>query len=240
MATGTTHTSRTERALVTLRQRVLSGSLPGGTRLYEVALAEELDISRTPVRNALSKLAEEGLLDRGEKVGFIVRGFDVEEVIDTIEIRGALEGMAARLAAERGAEPRQLVGAREIVRKIDEIPISQNFEIHRYSALNSEFHDLLASMAKSAAVARELARIKSLPFAGPSAFLDDGGLTSQQQNYLPIAQDQHRMLIDAIEHREGARAEAIAREHARLACRNVRELMPRGIFSNSGASNPDG
>ena len=56
--------THTERALITVRQRILNGVYAGGERLYEVALANDLEISRTPVRSALSKLAEEGLLDR--------------------------------------------------------------------------------------------------------------------------------------------------------------------------------
>ena len=231
MASVNSTPSRTEQALVTLRQRILSGALPGGTRLYEVALAEDLQISRTPIRNALSKLAEEGLLDRGEKVGFMVRSFDLDEVIDTIEIRGALEGMAARLAAERGAEAHQLQRAKVAVARIDEMGFSQNFDIHTYSKLNSIFHALLAEMAQSMALRRELDRISSLPFAGPSAFLDDGGLVNQQMMYFPVAQDQHRMLLDAIENREAGRAEFLAREHARLACRNARKLTERGLIS---------
>jgi GntR family transcriptional regulator, vanillate catabolism transcriptional regulator len=91
-----------QRALVALRKRILGGELAGGTRLYEVALAEELGISRTPVRAALSVLAEESLLDRGAGGGFVVRSFAVRDVVDTIELRGVLEGTAARMAAERG------------------------------------------------------------------------------------------------------------------------------------------
>ena len=71
-ASGNNHTMR---ALTELRQRILSGELQGGARLLEVPLAEMLQISRTPVREAMSRLAEEGLLDRVRSGGFVVRSF---------------------------------------------------------------------------------------------------------------------------------------------------------------------
>ncbi len=85
-------------------------------RLFEVSLAETLEISRTPVREALSRLAEEGLLDRLPNGGFVVRRFGYEDVIDSIELRGVMEGTAARLAAERGASPEGLRGCMTLSR----------------------------------------------------------------------------------------------------------------------------
>src|SRR5690554_4658921 len=93
------------RAVIELREKIVSGEIPGGTRLFEVSMAESLNISRTPVREAMSRLAEEGLLDRARGGGFTVRTFGFADVVDAIELRGVLEGTAARLAAERGADP---------------------------------------------------------------------------------------------------------------------------------------
>ncbi len=107
------------RAVIELREKIVSGELPGGMRLFEVSLAETLEISRTPVREALSRLAEEGLLDRLPNGGFVVRRFGYADVIDSIELRGVMEGTAARLAAERGASPEGLARLQEIVEKID-------------------------------------------------------------------------------------------------------------------------
>jgi DNA-binding GntR family transcriptional regulator len=103
--TSKTHATRT---VIELRKKILGGELKGGTRLYEVPLAEELEISRTPLRDAMSRLAEEGLLERAQSGGFVVRQFSFPDVIDAIELRGVLEGTAARLAAERGATPEAL------------------------------------------------------------------------------------------------------------------------------------
>ena len=110
---GKTHGMR---ALIELRQEDPgTASFPAGTRLFEVPLAEALAISRTPVREAMSRLAEEGLLDRAQGGGFVVRTFAFADVVDAIELRGVLEGTAARLAAERGVAPAALVRIRNVV-----------------------------------------------------------------------------------------------------------------------------
>ncbi len=228
--------TRAERALISLRQRILAGDLAGGTRLFEVALAEDLAISRTPVRAALAQLAEEGLLDRVKGGGFEVRSFDLSDVEDTIELRGVLEGTAARFAAERGVTAAQLAEAAQIMTQIDAVLTMQTVDMAQYSLWNGKFHDLLVRMSGSGAVARELARVTALPFASPSAFLDDETHADQLWSNLKLAQEQHKAIMDAIENREGARAESLAREHARAARRNVRALLFEGAAPQEGSA----
>ncbi|TVP72504.1 MAG: GntR family transcriptional regulator [Rhodobacteraceae bacterium] len=217
--------TQTQKALLGLRQRILSGALPGGTRLYEVALAEDLKISRTPIRAALSRLAEEGLLERGAGAGFVVRSFALSDVVDTIDLRGVLEGTAARYAAERGASPDALAQARTTLREIDLVLAGPSINMEAYARLNTAFHVQLAAMAQSATLQRELDRITALPFAAPSAFLEDHDRLDTLQRTLIVAQAQHCAILDAITARESGRAEALAREHARAARRNVEFLL---------------
>ena len=225
-ATGSSHTMR---ALVELRQRILNGELQGGKRLLEVPTAELLQISRTPVREAMSRLVEEGLLDRAKSGGFVVRAFGLEDVIDAIELRGVLEGTAARLAAERGVEAKALGGISAILAELDtcfgKLPGDVDFE--NYSRLNADFHRALAHLAGSKIVARELERVMRLPFASPSAFLPDKVDLTNGRRSLDFAQAQHREIVAAIAAREGARAEALAREHARTARRDLEYVIEK-------------
>lgn len=214
-----------QRALVSLRQGILGGFFPGGTRLFEVALAEELGISRTPVRDALQRLGAEGLLDRAPGGGFVVRSFAVRDVVDTIELRGVMEGTAARMAAERGVSAKLLAEGRDIVKRIDLLFVDQYFDMDQYSRLNTLFHHLLARLSQSDVLVREIERITSLPFASPSAFLDDQSRQAELVKTLAAAHEQHRAILDAIEGREAFRAESLAREHARAARRNVEFLL---------------
>ncbi|MDH5294672.1 MAG: GntR family transcriptional regulator, partial [Acidimicrobiia bacterium] len=81
---------------------VVSGRIPPGERLVQEVLAEEMDVSRTPVREALLRLESEGILAASDRGGFLVRSLDLAEVQATYELRAAVEGYAARLVAERG------------------------------------------------------------------------------------------------------------------------------------------
>jgi GntR family transcriptional regulator of vanillate catabolism len=215
------------RALIALRERILGGTLGPGTRLLEVPLSEELQISRTPLREAMARLVEEGLLERVRAGGFMVRSFGFQDVIDAIELRGVLEGTAARLAAERGVSAEALARLRQVVSELDdcfgEAPGEVDFE--RYSELNAAFHDQLSGLAGSMVIQRELERATRLPFASPSAFLPDKADIAAFRRSLNVAQDQHRAILDAIAAREGTRADALAREHARLARRNLEYVM---------------
>jgi GntR family transcriptional regulator of vanillate catabolism len=215
------------RAVIELRKRILGGELPGGMRLFEVPMAEQLQISRTPVREAMSRLAEEGLLDRARNGGFVVRSFSYADVIDAIELRGVLEGTAARLAAERGVAPEALARIGAIVAKLDQCfgnkPGEVDFEA--YAEQNAAFHRELAGLSGSDIVRREVERMTRLPFASPSAFLPDRADIEAFRRSLNTAQDQHRAIVAAIAAREGTRAEMIAREHARIARRNLEYVM---------------
>jgi GntR family transcriptional regulator of vanillate catabolism len=215
------------RAVIELRKRILGGELPGGMRLFEVPMAEQLQISRTPVREAMSRLAEEGLLDRARNGGFVVRSFSYADVIDAIELRGVLEGTAARLAAERGVAPEVLARIGAIVGRLDQCfgnrPGEVDFEA--YAERNAAFHRELAGLSGSDIVRREVERMTRLPFASPSAFLPDRADIEAFRRSLNTAQDQHRAIVAAIAAREGTRAEMIAREHARIARRNLEYVM---------------
>lgn len=225
-ATGNSHTMR---ALVELRQRILGGELQGGKRLLEVPTAELLQISRTPVREAMSRLVEEGLLDRAKSGGFVVRAFSFEDVIDAIELRGVLEGTAARLAAERGVSAKALANIKAILAGLDECfgRAGSNLDFDNYSLLNADFHHALAHLAGSKILARELERVMHLPFASPSAFLPDKIDLTQNRRPLEYAQEQHRQIVVAIANRESTRAEALAREHARTARRDLEYVIKK-------------
>jgi len=92
---------------------ILAAELPGGARIAELTLVDKLGVSRTPIRTALMKLEQEGLLESLAHGGYAVRTFTEHDVSDAIELRGTLEGLAARLAAERGCLPDMLSRARE-------------------------------------------------------------------------------------------------------------------------------
>src|ERR1700761_4501478 len=90
--------NQTVRATSALREMLLQGRLRPGERVREVPLALELKISRVPLRIALERLANEGFLEVFKKRGFIVQRFSTEDIFDAVELRGVVEGVAARRA----------------------------------------------------------------------------------------------------------------------------------------------
>ncbi|MFT4268888.1 MAG: GntR family transcriptional regulator [Xenophilus sp.] len=220
--------SQAVRAQLQLREMILAGELPPGERVGEVAIVERLGISRTPIRAALVRLEQEGLLEALPRGGFAVRSFSEREVADAIELRGTLEGLVARVAAERGAPAALAAQACEALDEIDAVlarPQLDDAGFTRYVAANGRFHTLLLRMAGSRVLAREAERVLRLPFASPSAFVVVQANSPQARDMFIVAQAQHRAVLDAVQRREGARAEAIMREHARIAQRNLREAL---------------
>jgi GntR family transcriptional regulator of vanillate catabolism len=211
-----------------LREMILAGELKAGARITELAMVEKLGVSRTPIRAALIRLEQEGLLQQMSSGGFAIRKFSQADVADAIELRGTVEGLAARLAAERGAPAEALAQAHRCLDQIDRL-LSQSVlneeAFSNYVRLNAQFHTLLGGLSDSSIVQRELERLGSLPFASPSGFVGVQANTLKARDMLIVAQDQHRQVIEAITQREGARAESVMREHSRLAQRNLREAV---------------
>jgi len=220
--------SQTLRAQLALRELILGGELKPGARIAELWLVERLRVSRTPVRLALVRLAEEGLLDALPNGGYAVKDFAESDVVDAIELRGTLEGLAARFAAERGVRPLLITAARACLDRIDAAlaqPELTDDSFTRYAQENARFHELLAEMAGSPLLARQLEKVKALPFASPNGFVLAQSVGPDARDVLVVAQAQHRAAIEAIVQREGARAEALMREHARIARRNLQQVL---------------
>jgi len=220
--------SQTVRVQLRLRELIVGGELKPGQRIAEMALVDRLGASRTPVRVALVRLQEEGLLDALPGGGFVVKDFSEADIVDAIEVRGTLEGLAARLAAERGVAPVLLAEARDCLERIDEMlaqPALTPESFSGYVEQNGRFHALLIEMAGSDVLARQIERAVNLPFASPNGFVMAQSTGPRARDMLVTAQQQHRGVIEAIRQREGSRAEALMREHARIAQHNLRDAL---------------
>ncbi len=220
--------SQTVKAQLRLREMILAGELPAGARIAELTIVEKLGVSRTPIRSALMRLQQEGLLEALPHGGYAVRTFSERDVSDAIELRGTLEGLLARVAAEQDANPVALDEARACLRQIDDLLRQAALDdeaFSRYVILNRQFHAQLSELSGSAVLIREMERVACMPFASPSAFVIVQANSPQARDMLVVAQDQHWQVLDAISRREGARAESIMREHSRLAQRNLRAAI---------------
>lgn len=220
--------SQSARAQVRLRESILAGELKPGVRIAELSMVERLGMSRTPIRTALLRLADEGLLEELPAGGYAVRDFSESDIHDAIELRGSLEGLAARFAAERGVAAAVMADARDCVECIDALlapPKLSDTAFAAYVEQNARFHALLVEMSSSTILARQLERVVTLPFASANAFVLAQSSGPRARDRLIVAHDQHHAVLDAIAAGESARAEALMQEHARHARHNLDEAL---------------
>ena len=211
--------SQTARTLFRLRESLLRGEFAQGERMSELPLVARLGVSRTPIRLALERLAHIGLLDLNASGGFTVRGYTPSEALDAIEIRGVIEGTAARLASERLIDGSQLEKLRRLGGEMDRLERLTLDSFAHYMDLNEAFHATIVDLAKSTMVTRAFQQAVLLPFASPSAMVFPTSGLAYSDAALAVAKEHHRSLIEAIATRQGTRAENLAREHAFIARR---------------------
>jgi GntR family transcriptional regulator of vanillate catabolism len=155
-----------------------------------------------------------------------VRAFTQGDISDAVELRGVLEGTAARFAAERGATRRDVRGLRTINDQIEPLVRREDYEsFESYMDLNQRFHARLLQIARSPLLERALEGIVSLPFGGVNAMVLTEAELPESRQILVIAHRHHQGLIEAIEGRQSARAESLAREHARIALTNLEIVL---------------
>jgi len=195
---------------------ILRGELGPGERVAEAPLAELLGMSRTPVRQALPVLAQEGLLTEHQTRGYVVRGFSTADVLDAIDLRGVLEGLAARRVAERGASRTLLQALRVCLAEGDQIlaegHVADKFEA-LYVDMNVRFHQLIVAECRSPIIQQALERNARIPFAGPQALALDKTSLERMYDTMAYAHRQHHCIVSALERGESARVEALMREH---------------------------
>ncbi len=216
--------SQTARATLLLREMVVDGHFRPGERIREIPLSTKLRVSRIPLRLALERLANEGLLEMRTTRGFIVQQFSSGDIYDAIDLRGLLEGAAARLASERLRDSRDLAPLREANQGMEALLHRRKMTLDAFTSyigLNARFHAAIVDLAHSRIVRRAVSQACALPFASPSAFLLKQQFVEDSRELFLIAVDHHRGIIDAIANGEGMRAETLMREHARLARRHL-------------------
>lgn len=129
-----------------LRNAILDGNLKAGQRLMEVQLAEQLGVSRTPIREAIRKLELEGLVVMLPRKGAYVANMSFKDLIDVLEIRASLEGLAAYLAAERRNDE-DIITLERVVNEFEES--IKNTDVEEVLKKDVEFHENIFLMANN-------------------------------------------------------------------------------------------
>lgn len=193
-----------------IREQILDGKLPADERVNEVRLAQEFDISRTPVRAALQTLTGEGLLVYTPNKGYKVQAFPLPEIVDAYEIRALLEGLAARLAAERGISELDAASIEQVLVEGDEMLAGNASLVEKraaYSTVNTAFHEAIQRVAGSRLLKDVIRLCQQVP-------------QSSSRNIMAFHLDDvlkrhatHHRIFEAIICREPNQAEMLMREH---------------------------
>lgn len=191
--------SASDVAYAHIRDLILSGDIRPNHRLVEEEIAAQVGVSRTPVREALLRLRQEGLVV--QRKGWIVRDHDASEVLEFLEARAALEGETARLAATR-ILPDTLAELASLLTEMEANPSSRK----EINTLNSRFHAIITEAGGNSLLTSftRSTNINYWNFSTPIIFTEaDDAMVNQE----------HRELYDALERRDGETAARIARGH---------------------------
>lgn len=207
---------------------VIEGVFGPGTRVAEIPLAERLGVSRTPVRAALAILEREGLLVSAPRRGFTVREITAGEIVDAFEVRGALEGLACRIAIEKGVSADALTALGECVQEGERLLAKGLFgesDTQNWSAMNERFHAVIVQAGGNVPLANALAYNNRLPLVPAGAIAFHSTNLELAFGYMKHAQAEHADIHQALVARQAARAEALVREHSYKSGQNLRKLL---------------
>ncbi len=202
-----------EQLFARMRAHIIEGRFAPGQRLVEADLTEQFKISRGPLREAVRRLAAEGLVDITHNRGARVKRLDHAEVIALYEVREVMEGLAARLAAERAdaAERKDIKAAFGNMAKA----LKAN-DMRDYIGLNSSFHALIMKAARNAPLEAAITRLQT-----PVLRVQFESMMTQ--DVVQESFEEHREIVNAIVGKDADQAEKLMRHHIRRS----RELISR-------------
>jgi DNA-binding GntR family transcriptional regulator len=182
---------------------ILRGEIPPGIRIIENELADSMGISRTPVREAVHRLAAEGFVNTLPKGGYAVRGLTVSGVEETFNIRSTLESFAAFLAAKRFTDE-ELVPLEE---KIDEFQrCLDGNDLSKLTHINTEFHDLLYALSRSPRLIKIIDDLRDDIFLLRKVMLNSADMAR-------LSNKDHREMIKAMKKRDSGKVEELVKKH---------------------------
>ena len=194
-----------------LEEEILTGELTPGTSLGEIALSERLGVSRTPIRGALHRLSEEGLVEIIPNKGATVVGINIDDLIDIYRLRVRLEGLASALATERITD--------EEINELSETVDLAEFYIKRQDTehikeLDTAFHSIIYKASGSRFLSRTLSELhKKIKSYRKRSLAVPGRLEKSEK--------EHREILDAIKAKDAELADRLTSLHVRRALDNM-------------------
>jgi DNA-binding GntR family transcriptional regulator len=188
-----------------VRQLVLSGAFPPGAPLSEVFLAQEFEVSRTPIREALKQLQHEGLVEIRPKVGTFVREPTRREIVELFQLKESFEGLAASLLARRGNVPELEVLERNVA---ESERAAEDQDADGYARLVHEFHWTIIRGADNHKLAEHYERLMN-QLAYHRLVLR----TVEHPGRILASTGEHRAVLNMVQNKDPFGAEAAMRNH---------------------------
>ncbi len=206
--------SLADKVYAELEEDILSGKYERGENLHESALADMLGVSRTPLREAIRRLEQDGLLETIPNKGIFVRGISVDDIIDIYDIRAKIEGLAVERATRKATD--------EAISELEEILDLQEFytakgDYDKSMRMDSRFHGYIYKLCDSLPLTdilcnlhNKIQRFRKMSFSS----------SSRAKN----ATDEHRQMLEAIKERDTEKASVLATRHTEKAKENLIKL----------------
>lgn len=224
----------TEVATQRVREAILRGEIAPGARLHQVSLAEQLGISRTPLRAALVALTHSGLVSYESNRGYRVREFSADQIRDSFLVRAELEALACKLAAKRitRAELAELDGLLALGDRLLEGGVLKPENHAAYRDMNVRLHQLIKQAAVSPWIIDFVSRLHNVPLGSDRIIL------WEDWEIIHRSHDDHHRIVRALKLGDGERAAAIMREHIIFAQEYLLSEMQRAPDVYAGATKP--
>lgn len=204
-----------EKVYLSLEEQIISQQLRPGEAVTEMKLSRELGVSRTPVREALQRLDREGLIKLIPNKGAVVLGISEQDLIDIYKIRMRLEGLAARIAAEKRDEAL----CRELCDNVDLTGFYMaKGDIEKVKNLDSEFHDIIYRCCESRMLGKTLSELHRYIASYRKLSLAASGRIDRS-----LAE--HKEIYDAISEGNADAADALMSEHVERALENLLKII---------------
>lgn len=188
-----------------LKHKILTGEIASQTRLMEIDLSEKMNVSRTPIREAIKRLADDGLVKVEPRRGAYVANISIKDMLDVFEVREDMEGFVAKLASQRITEGQKLE-LKAIAEEYEEATMKPDKEA--IIELDEKFHNFIVSCCNNETLAELINYVQELSLRFRYLYYDDYTLYD-------TASEQHNRIMTAINEGNGEEARKEADAHVR-------------------------
>ena len=186
-----------------LKRQIMVGEIAPGTRMMEVDLADEMGVSRTPVREAIRKLEKEGLVTIEPRRGAYASDISAKDMVDVLEVRQDLEGMAAGLAAQKIAEG-DILQLKDMTRRYKEAV--EAGDIEEIIKQDEDFHKFIVGLSDNKTLIKMVSQVQELALRFRYIYYDDFSRFKNQ----PL---EHQEIVEAIMSGDANSARRFAEVH---------------------------